>query len=462
MKKTYNEQIADFQATLDIKSARLEEIMNDAAEAGSTLDAAQEEEYETLKDEVVQLEKHIGRLEALAKVSKETAKPVGEVGTAKAASEARAGVQIKSNEKIEPGIEFARFALALTAAKGNPAVAVEIAKRKLGENNAVVTSLKAAVSAGTTTDTEWALPLVDTYQRFAGDFVDFLRPQTIIGRFGTNGIPSLRRVPFNISIPTQTTGGDGYWVGEGAAKPLTEFAFDRILLGHAKVANIAVITDELARWSQPSAEVIVRDQLAAALIGRLDTDFVNPAKAAVPGVSPASITNGVTPITSSGTDIDAVRADIKGVMAQYIAVNQTPTNGVWIMSPIIALSLSLMTNPLGQYEFSTVNMNGGTLFGMPIIVSNYVPAGTVILVNASDIFLADDGGVSVDASREVSLQMDNAPTGNSGTPTGTSLVSMWQTNSLAIRAERYINWGKRRTSAVAMITGVAWGGEPTT
>ncbi|EOW7679792.1 hypothetical protein, partial [Escherichia coli] len=37
------------------------------------------------------------------------------------------------------------------------------------------------------------------------------------------------------------------------------------------------------------------------------------------------------------------------------------------------------------------------------------------------------------------------------------LVSMFQTGSVAIRAERWINWRRRRTAAVAVITGVNYG-----
>ena len=355
------------------------------------------------------------------------------------------------------GMDFARFTLALAATKGDPLLASELAKTKLGERHPVVTALKAAVSAGNTTDVDWASPLFEQYGQFAGDFVEYLRPQTIIGKFGKNGIPALRKVPFNIAVPTQTSGGEGYWVGEGKAKPVTSLSFDRTTLGWAKVANIAVITDELARWSTPDAEALVRDQLAAALIARLDTDFVDPLKDVVPSVSPASVTFGVAPILSSGTDAEAVRTDIKAIMATYLVANLTPATGVWIMPSLVALSLSLMTGPLGQPEFPTVSMTGGTLFGLPIIVSDYVPANTVIMINASDIFLADDGQVAVDASREASLEMSDSPISDS-TTTGQNLVSLWQTNSIGIRAERYINWKKRRPTAVAVLSGVAWGG----
>lgn len=454
--KNYAEQIKQFEDTLNAKNARIEAILDEAATSGQTLDASQEDEYDTLTSEVKSIEAHLARLATAAKAAEKTAKPV-DGQTAKGAAEARAGVIVRNEVKTEKGIEFARFAMALGAAKGIKSEAYEIAKNRFGENSDVTTSLKAAVAAGTTTDPTWAAPLVDTYQRFAGDFLEFLRPQTIIGKFGTGGIPSLRRIPFNVSIAGQTSGGTAGWVGEGAPKPLTKFDFNDVNLRWAKVAAIAVITEELLRFSNPSAEALVRDQLAAAVVERLDIDFVNPAKAAVANVSPASITNGVTPIASSGTDIDAIRADIKAVMQSYLTANVSPTSAVWIMPAMVALSLSLMTNPLGQAEFANITMTGGSFNGMPVIVSDYVPAGTVILANASDIFLADDGTVTIDASREASLQMNDAPTAGASTS-----VSLWQTNSVGIRAERYINWQKRRASAVAVLTGVAWGGEPTT
>ena len=82
----------------------------------------------------------------------------------------------------------------------------------------------------------------------------------------------------------------------------------------------------------------------------------------------------------------------------------------------------------------------------------------VVLVNASDIFVADDGDIQIDASREASLEMSDAPTGDSITPTGVSLVSMFQTNTVAIRAERVINWLRGRSQSVAYLTSADWGG----
>ena len=458
---TYAEQIGAFEAKHAANVASMKSLMDAASEKGETLDAEAQDQFDELQSENEAVEKHLSRLRQMEKMAAAGAKPV-DGSSAKAASDSRdprVPAQVKAAEKLDKGIGFARLAKVKALAKLDGESVREVAKSLYGENSSVYGIVaKAAVGAATTTGATWAGPLVGEESSLFADFVEFLRPQTILGRFGSNSVPSLRRVPFRTALIGQTTGGNGYWVGEGAAKPLTKFDFSRTVLEPTKVANIAVVTEEVLRDSSPSAEMIVRDQLAAALRERLDIDFINPAKAAVAGVSPASILNGVTPVPSSGVDADAVRADIRALFGAFIAANNAPTAGVWIMEATTALALSLMQNPLGQAEFPGLTMNGGALFGLPAIVSEYVPTGIVALVNASDIYLADDGGISVDMSREASLQMDDAPTNNSATPTATSLVSMFQTNSVAFRAERTISWAPRRTSASAYLTGVAWGG----
>jgi len=459
--KTLAEQIAALEAKRAANVARMEEIQSKAAEEGRTKDEKEREEFTTLSDELDTIDEELKDLRRMERAKAVEAKPVNKVEKSVEGTQARAGVVVKA-PKLDSGIAFARLAKVKALSKLDGESARVVAKELYGEDSPIYGVLvKAAVPAGSTAAGNWAANLVGDETSVFADFVEFLRPQTILGRFGANGIPGLRRVPFRTALVGQTGGGDGYWVGEGKAKPLTQFDFSRTTLEPLKVANIAVVTEELLRDSSPSAEMIIRDQLAAALRARLDTDFINPAKAAAAGVSPASITNGVTPVVSSGNDADSIREDVRSLFATFIAANNAPTSGVWIMSAMTALSLSLMLNPLGQREFPGVSMSGGTFEGLPVIVSEYVPtvsAGSyVILANASDIYLADDGGIAVDMSREASLEMDNAPTHDSTTPTETQLVSLWQTNSVGFRAERTINWAKRRASAVAVLSQVNWG-----
>ena len=463
---TYAEQIGAFEAKHAANVAIMKSLMDAASEKGETLDAEAQDQFDELQSENEAVEKHLSRLRQMEKMAAAGAKPV-DGSSAKAASESRdptVPATVKAAEKLDKGIGFARLAKVKALAKLDGESVRTVAKELYGEHSSIYGIVsKAPVPAGTTNEGNWAADLVGEGTNVIADFVEFLRPRTILGRFGQNGVPGLRNVPFNVPLVGQTEGGEGYWVGEGKAKPLTRFGFDRNILDIYKVANIAVVTEELLRRSSPAAEALIRDSLASAIAARLDTDFINPAKAAVAGVSPASITNGLTPVASTGGDADAVRADIRALMATFIAANNAPTTGVWIMGSTTALALSMMTNPLGQPEFGGISMTGGTFNGMPVIVSDYIPSGTVVLANANDIYLADEGGIQVDMSREASLEMADNPAHNSDTPTGaTSLVSMFQTNSVAFRVERFINWSRRRPSAVAILTGATWGTAPVT
>jgi HK97 family phage major capsid protein/HK97 family phage prohead protease len=464
--KTIAEQITALEASRQAKAGRMAEIMQKSVDEARSTDTAEQEEFDTLEQEVEQIDGDLKRFRSLEKAQAHTAKPViaNQIKTADDGSNVRGGlapVSVKA-QKADPGIMFARIARVKALSKLDVENPRELAKRLYGEESPVYGFfMKAAVPAANTGNATWAGNLVGDETSLFADFVEYLRPQTILGRFGANGVPALRRVPFRVPLISQTSGGAGYWVGEGAAKPLTKFDFTRTTLEPLKVANIAVATMEVLRDSSPSAEAIIRDQLAAALRERLDIDFIDPSKAAAAGISPASILNGVSGIPSTGNTADDIREDIRQLFAAFIAANNAPTSGVWIMPATTALALSLMQNPLGQSEFPGISMSGGTLFGLPVIVSEFVPTDSggaiVALVNASDIYLADEGGIDVDMSTEASLQMDNAPTHNSTTPTAAQLVSLWQTNSVGFRAERTITWARRRASAVAYLTDVNWG-----
>lgn len=452
--KTIQEQIADLQKTIADKKAAASAIMQKAMDEGRTTDTAEAEEFDTLRGEVEKAESDLKRLEALAAMNLSKATPVEQrpnpSAVAAAAAKASGGGSqpfISVHRNLPKGVAFTRYAMALARSKGNLMHAVEIAKQ-WADTPEVETVLKAAVAAGNTTDTNWASKLVD-YQTLAGEFVDLLRPATILGR-----ITGLRNVPFNVRMATQTGGGVYGWVGEGAAKPVGSLTIGEILLRWAKASGIIVITEELAMMSEPSAEAIVRDDMIAGIANFLDLQFISPGVPEVPNVSPASVTNGVTDIVASGTDADALRADLAAMWAPMLAANINVASGHFVMSPQMAMRISLMQNPLGQPEFPGISATGGTLLGYPVVTSNSVPSDStgdmIAFVVANEVFYSE-AGIMLDVSREASLQMDTEP--DNPTTASTVLVSLWQRNLIGLRAERYVNWKKRRAQAVGYISG---------
>jgi HK97 family phage major capsid protein/HK97 family phage prohead protease len=462
--KTIAEQIASFEAKRAASRARMDEIMAKSADEGRTLNEAETQEYDTLDAEVKTVDAHLTRLKAHEASMVERAVEIvpAKVDGPAAAAQVRAPsgiISVKSN--VEPGIKMARYAMALLRAKGNLNDALSIAQNNkswMDTTPEVATVLKAAVATGDTTTAGWAAELVYA-ANLANEFIEFLRPQTILGR-----IPNMTRIPFNVRIAGQNAGSSAFWVGQGQPVPVSKLGTTSTNLGIAKAAGLVAIDDELVRSSSPSAEMLVRNDLGKAISQFLDTQFLDPDIAAVANVSPASILNGVSPVAASGLDSAALRTDVQALFATWISANLDPSQGVWIMPPTQALAISLMLNPLGQQVYPGINLQGGELFGLPVItsmsakLSGSPTLGNIIaLINAPEILLADDGQVTISTSSEASIQMLDNPTNEStGSTVATSVVSMFQTNSLAIKAVRFINWAKRRATAASWISGAAY------
>jgi HK97 family phage major capsid protein len=465
--KTFQEQKASFEATRQSKSARMTEIMQKAADEGVTLDSAQSEEYDTLDTEIKGIDAHLVRLDALerANISKAVAPAAGSTAEASTSRGGFASVQV--NETLPQGIGFARSVKAALVAKLDGRNPLDVAKEmypsdaRLHKHIAhvqmlpqIIMQLKAAVPAATTTDSTWAGALVDP-TNLPGEFIEFLRPETIIGRLNLRGIPT------NVRLIEQTQGGTGYWVGQGAPKPLTSFGYSPVTLSPTKVAAIAVATKESLRYSTPSLDMLIRDGLRDALVQRVDEDLLDPTQAGSANVQPASLTSGLTALTSAGTSADNVRTDIANLV-QGLRSSHLRGSIAVVLPDALLTAMAFMVNSLGQPEFPGLDNDGGTYKGIRFIGSEYVAnssgAGNMVVAIAErEVFVSNDGGVTIDASDQASLQMMNNPTNNSATATPTTMVSMFQTNSVAFLGEWHINWQKRRSTAVVYMDDVNWG-----
>ena len=447
MAKTTAETISGFETKRAAVIGSMTTIMEKSAEDGATLDEEQTTQYDDAATELKTIDAHLERLRKHEQIMLTKATPITHENTStqEKASNLRGGQVITVHSNVEKGTAFTRYALAIAMAKGNLMHAEKLSERWKDSTPEVGLCLKAAVAAGSTSDATWAAPLVP-YNVMASEFIELLRPKTILGK-----LPNLRKVPFNIRIPRQTAGVSGAFVGEGLPKPVQKMGFDNITMLWAKAAVIIVLSDELARFSNPSAEALARQDMLNGLAQYLDDRFINPSYAGVAGVSPASITNGITPVAASGVTIAAISGDVKAMRNSFAVANLDLMNSAWIMNPSTALSLSLVRNAFDAYDFPTIAVDGGTWFGLPVITSNNIASSVIVLVDQSEILYSDDGGISIDMSQEASVQMNDSPTAGA-----TSLVSLWQNNLIGLRAEKWCNWARRRDAAVSVLTGVAY------
>ncbi len=452
---TIAEQITALEAKRVAHAARMEAIMQKSMNEGRSTDQAEQEEFDGLESEIETIDGDLKRFRSLEKAQLATAKPVvqNQIRSAEAGANARLGAPViikgDPDEKFE-GQNYTRMVIAKTLARLDDVSAVGIAQKRWGRTNPqLVESIKAAVAGGGTDAGEWGAELVHI-DRYTGDFIDYLYSRTVFDKL------PLRDVPANVNISGQDGAATGYWVGQSKSIPVSKADFFDVNLTFLKVAAMAIVSKDLLRQSSPSAEKLVRDALVEASAQRVDQTFLGTG-AAVLGVSPAGILNGVTAGVSAGKDIEGVIADVKALYAGFIAANNA--DGLQLVTTqSLAKSLSLMQNVMGNFAFPGLSANGGTLLGDPLVAGGNVGVGDLILLKPSDIYKIGDRGVEVSLSTEAAIQMDDAPNGASDTPVAnSSVVSMFQTESVAIKVVRPLNFAKRRASAVAYIGDADYG-----
>lgn len=450
------QQMIEERAT---KSARMTELIELRKKENRKFTEDEATEFDTLDAECSELDDDI-RIKRFEERQAAGATRV-QGRNADEAAAARAGLSFVRKTDPEDkfkGQAYTRFLIAkalayMGAREGNFMNPGEIAQKRWGNSHPnLVNVIKAAVAGGGTGSGEWGAELAQSDARFAGDFIEFLYAATVFDRL------PLRPVPARVHIKGQDGAATGYWVGESKAIPVSKPDFSSVELTPLKVGAIAVCSKELVADSSPSAEMWIRDSIVQASAQRVDTTFVS-STAASSGVSPAGILNGLSPLAPSGTNADAVIADLQSLYANFLTAKNA--SGLWhIMTPSMAKAIGLMRNSLGQDEFPGLNANGGTLKGDPVITGENLTTGDWILLKPSDIWKIGDSGVEVSMSDSATIEQDSAPQGATDTPVAASatLVSLWQEESVGFKVVRRINYQKRRSTAVAVLSDGEYGG----
>jgi HK97 family phage major capsid protein len=444
--KKVSERIDEHLKQRAAKAAALAELLEKSEKENRALNDEERKTFDEIEGHVKDIDETLSRLRVHEQLVARNANPIIVTSSHR-------------NRDLPKGIGMARMVQLIMASQGNDMTAQRMAQQhyadmpdlaRIFEGRAVGTIQRAAVAAATTTDPAWLGVL--TYQsQLSSEIIDLVQAESILGQ-----LTGLREVPFNVRIARETVAiGTAQWVGQGLPKPVGKGAYDFVTVPFTKAALICAFTEELARFSTPGAEGLIRDGLVQAVARFLDTEFIS-ANAPVAGVSPGGIINGIVPamtFPSSGSTLQAMQYDVTHAVS--LLIGQTGARSpAWIMNPQNAIALGGQINAFGALAFPSVSANG-TLAGYPVVQSAYVPSNIIVLVDQNKILHAADPNVSVDVSREASLQMDSAPA-NPPTP----LISLWQQNMIALRAEKFEYWMRANDSAVVEITAVNYSVAP--
>lgn len=441
------------------KAARQTELMELRTAESRRFTVDEAKEFDDLSEDVATLDDDIRVAQFNATQAKASTAVNGK--SSDEASRSRGGMSFVKKTDPEDkfkGQSFTRILIAKAAAfsamrEGDFTTPAEIAQKRWGQTHPnLVNVIKAGVAGGGTGSGEWGAELADSNTRFTGDFIEFLYAMTVFDRL------PLRSVPARVHIKGQDGAATGYWTGESKGIAVSKPDFSDVELTPLKVGAIAVCSKELIADSSPSAEMWIRDSIAQASGQRVDTTFLSTTAASA-GVSPAGILNGLSAYSPSGTDAAAVRADLMTLYTGFLTAKNA-SGLVQVMTPSMAKALSLLVNSLGQVEFPGLNADGGTLLGDKVFTGDNVTPGDWILLKPSDIWKIGDGGIEVSMSDSATIEQDSAPAGAGDTPVAASatLMSLWQTEQVGFKVVRRINYAKRRTSAVTVLSDAEYGG----
>lgn len=451
-----SEQIKGLHEQRTAKVALMEELVEKSESEARSFTDPENEQFETLKSDISDLDNRIKKLEETEKMVAATkAKPIIPE------SSQRQPITQKDMPHNDPSLFYAKQAHALFVTGGSRSDAAVYCSEVWGDDvMAKVFKLprhviqRAAVDPGTSGASGWAAELVQVNQA-ASAYIDALRAMSVVARFpgmqmsfGGNG---------SISIPRNAGPSTGGWVGENKAIKVDAVAFDSITLAPLKNANIITASNELLRRSDPAALGIIRDDILRGVATSIDTKFCSD-DAASAGVSPAGLqTFDASAGTSSGATLDNITADLKAMINAMLSVNMPMSRPVWIMNPTNVNALRFIRDGLGQYAYME-EISRGTIVGYPYLESTSMAATEIMLVDASQVIIASELAPQISISEDASLHMeDTSPADDIGGAT-TPVANMFQMDLTAVRAMSTIDWNVRHAGAVQVLDTVAWNG----
>ena len=270
----------------------------------------------------------------------------------------------------------------------------------------------------------------------------------------------VRQIPLGAAgaeIPYSTAKASAGWVSEAGQKPTTESAMSLATITPKKLAAISVVSAEVVRANPANYMEILRADIAEAFAVAFDA-------AAIHGTNPpfgvnssiAATTRDKVEVGTTATTAGGVFGDLNLVLKELVDNSKRLTGFAFDRKadPVLNGATDSIGRPLfidgTLTEVSSV-ITPGRVMGRPAylgdgiatdIVAGTPNTGGIIGFGGdwSKAVWGVVGGITYDVSTEATVTL------------GTNLVSLWEHNLLAIRAEAEYGWLLQDKDAFVAIT----------
>ncbi len=297
---------------------------------------------------------------------------------------------------------------------------------------------KAATDPAMTTVAGWAAELVG--QANYPGLLATIAPQSVYASLKSRGT-SVSLSGGSMRFPSRAVPGTvpNPFVGEGQPIPVRVISLTSGgLLQPFKAACISLFSGELGRSSTPSIEAVLRQALAEDIAASIDGVLLG--SAAGSPTQPPGLLYGVTGLPpSTATDLASAAAEDLSALAAAI-----PSAGslVYLLNSAQVVAASLLVPGSAGLDF---------------IVSDSVPAGTVVAIDASDfIATADQGGIDVAEDASLITRDDPLPVSTGVSGAASPHQSLYQVDCVGVRLIEDVSWSLRADGRVAFVTPTSW------
>lgn len=340
--------------------------------------------------------------------------------------------QIEQNREVKAGDRPARIIRALGASKGDLRRAAEFAEKTL--HDPVVAK---ALATGTVEGGGFLVP-----EEFSQEIIELLRPRSVVRSAGPVMVPMTTGV---LTMPRLAAGASATYSQEGQGIKGSQEKGQTITLTWKKLTSLVPISNDLLRFSSPSADSMVREDLIATMATAEDKAFLRAdGTASQPRGLRYWAPTGNVNATAAGSNtlptLANVDTDLKLMTNLLGNADVRMIRPTWFMSPRSKNFFQFLRTANGPLAYPSMSSDNPTLLSYPVKFSNNIPNNLggsstdseIYFVDMADVLLGESSSLLLEVSQEAAY-LDASGTMQAAFSNDQTLVRAIQRHDMIMR-----------------------------
>lgn len=344
----------------------------------------------------------------------------------------------QETEKVEKGVRLGRMIRAFAKKNGNLREAAQYAEETFHDQHVAKALGTSPGDAG-----GFLVPV-----EYSNELIELLRPRSVVRSLGPNVIPMETGT---LKIPRLAGGATATYTGESVAQNASQESTEQLNLVWKKLTATVPVSNELLRFSSPSADMMVRDDLVLSMATAEDKAFIRADGTANQVKGLKSWVPSANTTTSAGTTLANVDTDLKTLIGYLRSANVRMIRPAFIMSNRSATMFNFLRTSLGPLAYPSMAGENPSLMTYRVGVTNNIPDN--ISSSYSEVYFLDMADVVIGEASQFELQVSNEAAYVDSTGT---LVSAFSRDETVIKAVARHDLVMRHDKSVAYLSNIAW------